>query len=307
MPDFTKLLAMSKPFAGAAGGLAVFPVNTRDPSLQAGVTTHWLFDFVTPAGWASGEIPANGANVPVPGAVDISRPDKLALPVPLRKAVTVLDNTPPSTFTLASGRGGFHNPGGVFGGAHLRMADTSPNNVGHPPSESFKDFLASVWLKPNGGVTFGSYFGYGTNSSGADQTVFWGVGVDYGNVVKEFMTNTPLTGLIVADTWVNIAVSYRFDIPADKIFVRIFINGDPIGPEAEAVNFVAKPSQQSAWPNVSGYCGLGSNMRLPGADVTYARYRRDFTSIAGLEMNGVAIAAAAKAEWIANKSRIAGL
>ncbi len=302
MPDYTKTLIAPAAFTGDADDLAAFPINTLDPSLQARLTTHWLFDFITPVGWSSGALPANGDDVPVPGAVDVSRPDKLALPSGFRGAVTVVDATSPrSKFEYASGRGGFKLPTGVYGGARINQVSVAAGNVGHPPSEAFKDFLVQGWIKPNGSVAFGSYFGCGNNNSGSDAFVFWGIGHN-GAQVCEMSSNVAISG-VIADQWAHLAASYRYDVGANKTYIRLFKNGYPITDEFENTTGFGPPSAQTANAHNATHCGF-SNVYVPNANITVGRYRRDFTNIAGYEMD---VVAAVLAEWNANKARIAGL
>lgn len=278
----SKIITADSAFALTAAQRRQFTMRSADPYLLARPTHDFILDARFAAGHASGVLPADGAALGAGGLVNLARDNHAATPAAVHGAATGIPRSG-STITY-SGDGGTPDRFGIVAnaaaGACATAAKVGHNNydVGRPAFEGYLDFLAIAWVNIAAVAAMG-VFGY--SQPGGSR--FWGVNINAGMALREVLTGRTFTWSI--GVWQQLAVHYRFDTGAGKIFARMFHNGAEQNAGLAATAAVTTISTMDGWAYANAgarFAGNGIDLGLNGKT---ARYERLFTAIAGYELD----------------------
>lgn len=277
--DYAYPITLPTGFIAADADLARLPVDAQDGYQLARTTTDWIFD-ASQGGYA-GIIgtPGNGTNLPAGGMLNLANDNPLALPAPLRGAVTLKSQLSKDATVERDPNGyvGIEQAGGTNYTATLvqkvGIADTA---IGHPPTEGFRDFVVIAWLYP---YTLAHWSPIGCGNSTGAQTRFWGLVCSPGGVLSEVLSLRPIP--LVTGKWQQVAMHYRYDVAGNKIYVRTWLDGEEISPGTFATPVSMTPTAMAALPHADTQTQIGGNNVDQVFDGLIGRLERIFTGIAG--------------------------
>lgn len=294
-------IATDTAFTGTATDLAAFPVPSKDRFELTKTSTDIVFDALNALGHAGAALPSNNTALPAAGLVNVANDSPLAIPAAARGAATAARISVDPTFLIdGNGRGGIDFAGGSGKPLLIAKAAVNAQDVGNPVVEGFKDFLMSVWAKPNSipaGGADRSMFGFGAL---AVRRV-WGfrLNANGGFVVAEGQTGN--SGTVTAGVWVHLAAHYAFNTGTGAITINTWKNGVP-----QLVNGAhsATTANLTADVQTTMRCQIGQGIGGAVFDGVIPYASRIFTNIAGHVLDPATLVAA---EYAATKGPIAGL
>lgn len=269
-------------FSGSDAARRAFPVRSPDGFSQTRTTTDWIFDAAQGAYFGMVGIPANGTALPAGGMLNLANNSPLAIPAGLRGAVTLKSQAGKNaTVETADSRVGIKQATGTnFTSTIVQKAGIADQNVGHPPTEGFLDFLVIDWFRPNALAQWGA-IGCSNNNAGSQQQKFWGFGSNPGGTVFEVLSTATRPIPVVPNRWQQVAIHYRFDTVGGAIYVRSFYNGNEVNATAAATPVAMTPAAMTALPHANTQTQVGGNYIDSAFDGLTGRVERTFTSIAG--------------------------
>lgn len=270
-----------------------FPVLSNDPVGLATIATDFIFDAQAPACYAGGVLPTVGAAVPTAGLVNLARNSALALGRTDAQAVTAV---PGNTSRLATFNGsGWSMAPGAHEGFLIRKAGTANNRVGEPLLESYADNLVIVWVKASALPSSGQFYApvllgqNGTTAQGWNGIVTTSAN---GSFVKPGDHSFGY-GLGVVNQF---ALYVDFDTVAGTTTQRFYRNGSLLDTRTGPA-----PSSMAS-NNANAVAMFGANAGgCNGFDGIIYRVQREFTSLSGMDVDGVTAFVAA--DFVANTGR----
>lgn len=285
-------------FVGSAADLAAFPVPSADPSDMARTATDFIIDALVAEGFAAGALPADGADLPAGGLINLGLDNPRALSEVSAKLVGAVDaralGAAPKVARDGNGRGGVSfATGSALVMRKVGLTDTQAFN---PVEEGYRDFLVVGWARPATVTANAGLFGAG---SGAGR--LWGLATNGGGHIAEAFSNRQVVAGYQPGVWYHLGLWYHFDTVAGTITTRIFAGGSEVGAATVAATSLAT---YAGYSNGQVSARLGSLPSFATFSGTIARLERVFTGIPGHEIDPAAYIAA---DYAATKGRVAGL
>lgn len=242
------------------------PVLADDLSRLTTISDDFTFDAMQPDGYASGSLPAVGANVPDAGIRSLS---------PGKNPTLGRDLTVTATYDNRFGTSG---PRPVFDGKGwntagkafiIRVSGIADNRVMEPTLEGFRSVLEMVYYKAASSIGNRSPFFAGLNVT-PNFGGFNDAGSGQGRVSPIGNTTMAIAGAFNPGAWRALATHRIYNQTDQLVTVRNWLDGVPLG------NFTVSSTDMQASNNSNARAYIGSGLQGP-FNGSVARVRRVFT------------------------------